>query len=377
MAEVMTSIESKLDFISKNILQDYLIDTGICEISQRIKDNYVSYEDISEFRYNEETLQKVLDKYNTLELSTLKPNINRAIQEYEASEYYGPLMDSLKLIFLQKSAVDLAIKNFIVCDKTIKPVNVANTSELYMSNKTSELYMSNKTLNPSLKNTTAQAVADLKLQESINILTRNRGASLEVKLGSQPDSKKDEIAHQNQPKNEEKLKVSSREVLDLAESNELQDNPKLKSTKTFQVSSRSNSKNPDPVRRTERMNTSSSNRDKNHRSSSREVGKLETVANGSRSRNSSFSRERIGVRERDASTSAKSPKTRVSSRFKQNDFEEDSHVRQYEKNHHKAIERRVDEIMTRKKRKEAILKEMKEQPGEKGWFRDACQCAIW
>lgn len=401
MAEVMTSIESKLDFISKTILQDYLVDTGICEINQRIKESYLSHDDNNDFRYSQETYQKLLDKYNALELATLKPNINRAVQEYEASEYFGQLMDSLKLIFLQKSAIDLSIKNFIVYEKE-KSVNVA------------------KTLNPSLKNTASQAIADLKLQESFNMYNRNRGASLEVKLDYQPNNKKNEDSQSSSNKSNEKLKLTSRELsIKLSESNELEENPKLKNSKTFQASSRSNSKNPEPVRKSERINSSSSSKDNSIRGTSRELYRLKTVVSESRSRESSFSREakavrekdrsrqssfsreripvrekdrsressfsreRIAVRERDSSNSAnsakspKSPKSTIPSRFKQNDFEEDHHAHQYEKSHHKAIERRVDEIMTRRKRKEAILKELKEQPGQKGWFRDACQCVMW
>lgn len=351
MTEVMTSIENKLDFISKTILQDYLIDTGICEIHSRIKDTYFNLDEIPEFRCSEEACNKVMDKYTSLDLNSLKPTINRAIQEYEASEYYGPLMDSLKLIFLQKSAIDLAIKTFSVAEKPPKPVNVAKTAELASSN-----------------NTLRKTISERRLEESFAKITR---MNTEIKLNSHFKSRKNEDSPEDSSCND-RIKFARDHDLEGFDSDEVEDNPPLKSLKTFQVSSGSKSKNPEPARRTKRFNFTFSAGDVRQGTSSKDLTKLKSIAKGSKSRQNSKTRERAGLKDRESDL----PKSESPSKLRQNELQED-YGTTYTNSHHKAIERRVDEIMTRRKRKETILRDLKQRPEEKSWFRDACQCVTW
>ena len=346
MAEVMTSIENKLDFISKTILQDYLVDTGICEIHQRIKDSYFTLDEIPEFRYSEEACNKFMDKYTSLDINSLKPSINRAIQEYEASEYFGPLMDSLKLVFLQKSAIDLAIKTFTVADKPPKPVNVVKNPKLAPSNKT-------------IQKTTAKPTSESRVEESFSKITR---MNTEIKPSSRPKNKKNKDSLGDSSSNDGAKFARDRD-LEAFDSDEFEDNPPLRRFETFLVSPKSNSKNPKPARRNERWNSTFSVVDQSQ-GSSKDHAKLKSISKGSKSRNQSFSKDR------------EVQKSESPSKFRQSDFEEDT-GHGYSNSHHKAIERRVDEIMTRRKRKESILRDLKERPEEKSWFRDACQCVTW
>jgi hypothetical protein len=342
MAEVMTSIENKLDFISKTILQDYLVDTGICEIHQRIKDSYPTLDEIPKFRYSEEDCKKGLDKYTSLDLNSLKPCINRAIQEYEASEYFGPLMDSLKLVFLQKSAIDLAIKTVTVAEKLPKAVNVAKNAKLAPRNKT-------------MRKTTAKPTSEPRVEESFSKMTR---MNTEIKQSSHLKNKRNEDASCN-----DRIRFARERDLEELDSYEFEDDPSLRRFDSLVVSPRSNSKNPKPARRQERWNSTFSAGDQSF-SSSKKLTKLKGIPKESKSRNQSSSKDRD------------LQKSESTSKPHQNDSEEDA-GRGYSNSHHKAIERRVDEIMTRRKRKESILRDLKDRPEEKSWFRDACQCVTW